>query len=63
MGGGYYDRYLAGREHSTPLRLGLGYECQRDDRLQTLQDSWDIALDALVSDRGFYRFSSRSLSS
>ncbi len=63
MGGGYYDRYLAGREHSKPLRLGLGYECQRDDRLQTLQDSWDIALDALVSDRGLYRLSSRSFSS
>jgi 5-formyltetrahydrofolate cyclo-ligase len=56
MGGGYYDRFLASQTENLPLRLGLGYECQREDGLQVLKDSWDVELNALLSEAGLYRF-------
>lgn len=40
MGGGFYDRTLAGIEH--PLRVGLGYECQATGSVP--MESWDVRL-------------------
>lgn len=56
MGGGYYDRFLARQRGQSPLRLGLGYECQREDGLQALKDSWDVELNALLSESELYLF-------
>jgi len=58
MGGGFYDASLAHlRQRKTwrrPLLVGVGYACQRVERLP--DDPWDIRLDALLSERRFYRF-------
>ncbi len=51
MGGGYYDRALLGV--TGPLRVGLAHESQEMDTLP--QDSWDIPLDAIITDRRIYR--------
>lgn len=56
MGGGYYDRtfgYLRRRLHwRKPLLIGVAHECQRVERLAT--ESWDIPLDAVVTERKVY---------
>jgi 5-formyltetrahydrofolate cyclo-ligase len=56
MGGGFYDRSLAYRSRRTiwrkPLLLGLAHECQKVPRLA--QASWDIPLQATVSDQAWY---------
>jgi 5-formyltetrahydrofolate cyclo-ligase len=58
MGGGYYDAtlaYLSRRRHwKKPLLIGVGYECQRVDRLP--HDPWDRPLDAVLTERRLYRF-------
>lgn len=57
MGGGYYDRSFAfaHRNHNArrPFMLGLAYEWQRVDHLPV--QPWDVPLDAVVTDRLFYR--------
>ncbi len=57
MGGGFYDRSLAYRSRRKncrkPTLLGLAHECQKVDRLPL--ESWDVALDGTVTDRGWYR--------
>ncbi len=59
MGGGYYDRTLAKlREHNRPLLIGLAHECQRMKELPV--QSWDIPLDAIATDKGFYWFRKRA---
>lgn len=50
MGGGYYDRTLAGHQH--PLLVGVAYEFQRQTRL--VPDEWDIALTAIVTQQHVY---------
>ncbi|WP_278377531.1 MULTISPECIES: 5-formyltetrahydrofolate cyclo-ligase [Stutzerimonas] len=56
MGGGFYDRSLAYRamrkKSHKPTLLGLAHECQRVDRLSL--ESWDVALQATVTDQGWY---------
>jgi len=56
MGGGFYDRSLAYRslrkKWHKPTLLGLAHECQKVDRL-TLA-SWDVPLQATVTDRAWY---------
>ncbi|MBE7374089.1 5-formyltetrahydrofolate cyclo-ligase [Pseudomonas lopnurensis] len=56
MGGGFYDRSLAYRsirkKSHKPTLLGLAHECQKVDRLSL--ESWDVALQATVTDRGWY---------
>lgn len=56
MGGGFYDRTLAYRrlrKHSLkPTLLGLAHECQKVDRLPMA--SWDIEIDAVLTDRRWY---------
>ncbi|MBT8765846.1 5-formyltetrahydrofolate cyclo-ligase [Pseudomonas boanensis] len=56
MGAGFYDRslaYLARRKQwRSPTLLGLAHECQKVDRLELA--SWDVALQATVTDKGWY---------
>ena len=54
-GGGYYDRALAGpRIGRKPQRIGYAYAAQRLDRLP--MDSFDVRLDAVVTECGWQRF-------
>ncbi|WP_462380726.1 5-formyltetrahydrofolate cyclo-ligase [Pseudomonas sp. Marseille-QA0892] len=57
MGGGFYDRSLAfkqaRRAQCKPVLLGVAHGCQRVDRLPV--SSWDVPLDATVTDDGWYR--------
>jgi 5-formyltetrahydrofolate cyclo-ligase len=56
MGGGFYDRSLAYRMRRKhwlkPTLLGLAHECQKVDRLALA--SWDVPLQATVTDRACY---------
>jgi 5-formyltetrahydrofolate cyclo-ligase len=56
MGGGFYDRSLAYRKLRThtqkPRLLGLAHECQKVEKLAMA--SWDVALQATVTDRAWY---------
>ena len=56
MGGGFYDRSLAGvlryKTRRTPLLIGLAHECQRVDRL--ILGALDVPLAACVTDRHWY---------
>ena len=52
-GAGYYDRTLATRPQGSckPYLLGLGYACQRMDRLPT--DPWDAPLEGVLTEEGY----------
>jgi len=56
MGAGYYDRSLARlrlrRHWHRPLLVGVAHECQRVERLAP--QPWDVPLDAVVTEAGFY---------
>ncbi|WP_457668476.1 5-formyltetrahydrofolate cyclo-ligase [Thiolapillus sp.] len=56
MGGGYYDRSFAwrrNRQHWTgPMLIGYAYELQKTRRLH--KRSWDIAMDAIVTENTLY---------
>jgi 5-formyltetrahydrofolate cyclo-ligase len=60
-GAGFYDRSLhhlrEGRRWRRPKLIGVGYECQRVARLQP--DSWDVPLDAMLTERGLQCFARR----
>jgi 5-formyltetrahydrofolate cyclo-ligase len=56
MGGGYYDRFLGNEDCNAALRLGLAYDCQRDDALDLLKESWDQPLNAVITESGIMRF-------
>lgn len=62
MGGGYYDSSLAFLARRTgwhkPRLIGLAFEAQKVARLPT--DPWDIPLDAVITERRYYRFSNGS---
>ncbi len=55
MGGGFYDRLLAATQQYKHLRrpplLGLAHSCQQLEHIPTA--SWDIPLDAVVTEQGF----------
>ena len=51
MGGGFYDRALEGV--NGPLRVGLGFECQRVDQLYT--DDWDVPMDFVATEAALYQ--------
>jgi len=57
MGGGFYDRTLAflnSRHHwRKPRLIGLAYEFQCIEQLPA--QNWDIPLDAIVTEQGFYQ--------
>ncbi|MBU1329905.1 MAG: 5-formyltetrahydrofolate cyclo-ligase [Gammaproteobacteria bacterium] len=56
MGGGFYDRSLAylrmRKNWHKPTLLGVAHSCQRVERLALA--SWDIPLQATVTDAGWY---------
>lgn len=58
MGGGFYDRTLAFRRRRQkwlgPRLIGLGHACQQVNRLDV--KAWDIALDAIATDKQFKLF-------
>lgn len=57
MGGGFYDRTLAGLKPTRrPLLIGLAHEFQRQNQLPI--QSWDVPLDGIATDKGFYWFGS-----
>lgn len=60
MGGGYYDATLAFMRHRKiwrhPYLIGLAFECQRIRQIPT--ESWDIRLNAVLTEKGFTRFDS-----
>lgn len=62
MGGGFYDATLAFMRHRRswrkPRLVGIAYECQRVETLP--HDTWDMPLDAVLTERQLYRFSSNS---
>jgi 5-formyltetrahydrofolate cyclo-ligase len=49
MGGGFYDRTLAGL--TGPLRVGLGFSCQEINH-GTAAEPWDVALDYVLTEAG-----------
>lgn len=56
MGGGFYDRSLAylrmRKNWHKPTLLGVAHSCQRVERLALA--SWDVPLQATVTDAGWY---------
>ena len=62
MGGGFYDRtlgYLRLRRHwKAPRLIGLAHECQKVEQLEA--QPWDVPLDAVVTERRWYRASKGS---
>lgn len=55
MGGGFYDRTLAGRgRFRRPALVGLAHECQRVAQLPA--QPWDVPLDAVITGRALWRF-------
>jgi 5-formyltetrahydrofolate cyclo-ligase len=60
MGGGYYDATLAFMHHRRlwrkPRLVGIAYEGQRVEMLP--HDPWDMPLDAVLTERQLYRFTS-----
>ncbi|MGB0734217.1 MAG: 5-formyltetrahydrofolate cyclo-ligase [Pontibacterium sp.] len=61
MGGGYYDRTfsfkMATGHSQKPTLMGLAHELQRLPSLPV--ESWDIPLDAIVSDKRIYQTSTK----
>jgi 5-formyltetrahydrofolate cyclo-ligase len=55
MGGGFYDRTLAftRQRRPRPRLIGLAHGCQRVEQLPV--QSWDVPLDAIVTDREVIR--------
>lgn len=56
-GGGYYDRWLAGRCGRRPLLCGYAYGVQEFPELP--RAAWDVPIDAVVTERGFRRLLAR----
>jgi 5-formyltetrahydrofolate cyclo-ligase len=57
MGGGFYDRALAGALAGHPLKLGLAFACQ--EVASVPRRAWDVPLDAVLTEHGLRRFSRR----
>jgi len=57
MGGGFYDRTLAYRQHrqywKKPVLVGLAHEIQKVDRLNS--QNWDIPLDYIITEKQTYK--------
>lgn len=58
MGGGYYDASLAyllrRRRWHRPKLIGVAFEAQKVEMLPA--DPWDIPLDAVLTERRYYRY-------
>lgn len=59
MGGGFYDRYAAGKSLSPPLRVGLAHSIQKASQ-NLPRDPWDIPLDAVITEREVTPFNRRA---
>ena len=63
MGGGFYDTtlaYLRRRQvWRKPFLVGVAFECQRISG-ELPHDPWDVPLDAVLTERGLYRFKRRN---
>jgi len=63
MGGGFYDTtlaYLRRRQvWRKPFLVGVAFECQRING-ELPHDPWDVPLDAVLTERGLYRFKRRN---
>ena len=62
MGGGFYDRTFAFKRQNRklgPTLVGLAHECQKTEDLST--SSWDIPLDAVLTDKGYIRINNDQL--
>jgi 5-formyltetrahydrofolate cyclo-ligase len=58
MGGGYYDRYFARCRLSRqrrPYLVGIAHDFQQVPTLTP--NPWDVPLDAVITESGWYRFS------
>jgi 5-formyltetrahydrofolate cyclo-ligase len=60
MGAGFYDRALrrrldGGGSFRRPRLIGVAYSIQQVDRIE--RQPWDVALDAIVTERGIVRCS------
>jgi 5-formyltetrahydrofolate cyclo-ligase len=53
-GQGHYDRYLASRMNSMPIKIGLAFYAQYISQLPT--EPHDIALDYVVTEEKLFRF-------
>lgn len=51
MGGGFYDRTLAGLQ--APLKVGLGFTCQELEGLTA--EPWDVSLDYVLTETALHR--------
>ena len=51
MGGGFYDRTLAGVRQ--PLLVGLAHDCQRAERVP--REAWDISMDFVATGSALVR--------
>jgi len=62
MGGGYYDRSLAGHRagQGRPLRVGVAHACQ--EVAEVPLEPWDQRLDAVLTDRGWWLLPSQTSS-
>lgn len=56
MGGGFYDRTLAGCDNV--LKVGLGFEFQRVSSLQA--ESWDVRLDLIATECALHECEGKS---
>lgn len=54
QGGGFYDTSLHAARSRRPLLVGVGFDCQRVDRVP--REPWDICLDYLITESGLHRF-------
>ena len=57
-GGGYYDRWLAGRRGNRPLLCGYAFGVQEFAQLP--RAAWDVPIDAVITERGFRRLPART---
>lgn len=57
-GGGYYDRWLAGRRGRRPLLCGYAFGVQEFPELP--RAAWDVPIDAVITERGFRRLPARN---
>lgn len=57
-GGGYYDRWLAGRRGVRPLLCGYAFGVQEFSELP--RAAWDAPIDAVITEDGFRRLPARS---
>ena len=65
MGGGYYDRSFAFLKNGAkkPFLIGLAYQAQKltTDQMNIVRQSWDIPMQAIVTEEGVYKRDSNEL--